>query len=139
MNKLKSLALASAMAAGMAGSVAAGVLFECDMVTDNPNGWVSPKAAFVFDDAGQVTVIDSVILNFLGKPIPAQVRRNNGKLRVTWNISGAKDSKGQSIPKIRYIAEIAEASGAIRIIAKPTRAPQRWSKTGTCKKRTAAK
>lgn len=130
--------LAAALGAGIAvaaGQTSAAVFYECDLQTKNPRGWVSPKMGFVIDDAGQVTVIDSAILNFIGKPLVAKARKSGGNLRISWSIAGAQDSKGQRIPTFRYVATLNTAKRTVAVVAKPTSAPQSWRGKGTCKTR----
>lgn len=113
----------------------AGVLYECDLKTPNSNGWVSPKMAIVFQDGGGTTVIDGVILNFVGKPIPVRASKRGNDVRLTWTIANAEDDKGQSVPTFSYVAKLNMATSAISVTAKPVRFPQRFSGKGTCKSR----
>ncbi|MBD3662443.1 hypothetical protein [Sulfitobacter aestuariivivens] len=112
-----------------------GVFYECDMNVKLPNGWVSPKIGIVIDVAGKVRVIDSVTLNFLKAPAKAGRMDKGNKMRLTWSIPAATDSRGQRIPTFRYVANLDRDTGAIRVIAKPTGAPQSWRGKGTCKTR----
>ena len=99
--------LASAIVFSAGASVAnAGVFYECDLNTRIVNGWVSPKMGFVFDDNGQVTVIDGVILSVVGAPLKASVRRKGNMNRIRWSIAGATDSRGQRIATFRYVADL---------------------------------
>ena len=131
----RTVAATIAFAATLPQLAAAGVLYECDLNTRIKNGWVSPKTVFVFDDNGKTTVIDNVILGFYEKPMPARVSKRGETLRITWNIAAARDSRGQIIPTIRYVATLNQASKKVSIAAKPASAPQRWSAKGACKTR----
>lgn len=113
----------------------AGVLYECDLKTPNNNGWVSPKMAIVFEDGGGTTVIDAVILNFVGNPIPVRASKRGNNARLTWTIANAEDDKGQSVPTFSYVAQLNMATSAISVTANPVRFPQRFSGKGTCKSR----
>ncbi len=132
--------LASAIVFSAGASVAnAGVFYECDLNTRIVNGWVSPKMGFVFDDNGQVTVIDGVILSVVGAPLKASVRRKGNMNRIRWSIAGATDSRGQRIATFRYVADLNRATGAVHVVAKPGLAAQRWAAKGTCKTRVPEK
>lgn len=133
---MKNVMMAAALFIAGAGSAGAGVFYDCDMDTKIKNGWVSNKIGIVIDDAGQVTVIDSIILNVIGDPLSARATQRGDNMRITWNIANALDSRGQLIPTFRYVANLNTKTRAISVIAKPVGAPQRWSAKGTCKQRT---
>ncbi len=126
----------AAMAMGTP-ALAAGTLYDCKMDTKNPRGWVSPRINIVFDDQGKVSVIDSVTLYFLERPAQARAVRQGDNIRLSWNIAGARDSRGARVPTMRYIANLNQSTKKIRVVAKPVGAPQRWSKTGTCRTKTS--
>lgn len=132
---MKHLMMAAAVCIAGAGSAGAGVFYDCDMDTKIKNGWVSSKIGIVIDDAGKVTVIDSIILNVIGEPLTARATQRGDRMRITWNIANAKDSRGQHIPTFRYVANLNTKTQAISVSAKPVVAPQRWSAKGTCKLR----
>lgn len=114
----------------------AGIFYDCDMNTKRPDGWVSPKIGLVFDDSGKVTVIDNVILTFVGSPITARARKNGDSYRITWVIANARDAKGEHVPTFSYIAKLNTTTQAISVIAKPVHFAQRFSGKGTCVSRT---
>ena len=110
---LRTLLIVGIAALTCGAASAASTLYDRSMNVKVANGWVSPKVAIVFDAKGAVTVVDSVILGVIGKPIPAKVRRSNCKLRITWTISGAEDTGGERIPRFSYLALINESSKVI--------------------------
>lgn len=132
---LAALTLAAASNFAMALTASAGVFYECDMNTKIQNGWISPKIGIVINDAGQVTVIDAVVLQFIGDPVKAKVSRRGDKLRITWNIANAVDSQGERAPKFRYVADLNSKTMAIAVSAKPVGYTERWYKKGKCKTR----
>lgn len=139
---MKQLFLAIGMALFSAANVAAAqsVLYDCDInQRDERVDWVSPKVAIIVDAAGTAQVVDGVILAFFEKPLRARIINRNGKLRVTWTVAGAYDSRQQKIPQFSYIAVIDSATNAIKLTAKPVGFPQRWTGKGQCVIRKDAK
>lgn len=115
----------------------AGQFYLCEMKTKYPNGWVSPSVGLIFDDAGGVQVIDGIIHNFIGEPVKASLRKRGDKFRITWHLSNLRDSLGQVLPKMRYLAEFDNETKEVTVAARPVGPPQRWSAKGTCKIRTS--
>jgi hypothetical protein len=113
-------------------ATAKGVFYACDMAVKRADGWVSPKIGLVFDGQGGVQVVDSVTLNFLDGPVHARIKKRADKSRITWSIAGAKDSKGEIIPTLKYIAQFDLKRLTISVVAKPVGYPQRFSGKGKC-------
>lgn len=113
-------------------ATAKGTFFDCDMSVSRADGWVSPKLGIIFDGTGGVQVIDAVILNFVGEPIPARATRRGDMVRLTWQVSNLADSVGNRVPTFRYEARLDLKKRAVSVVAKPVGPPQRWSAKGTC-------
>lgn len=137
---LKSMIGAFLIAAALAGPATAKAQFyACKTDAKVANGWISPSIGFVLDGKGGVQVIDSVILHFKGEPMAARVKGRGDKLRITWTIPAATDSKGERVPSFGYIATLDQKTKALSLIAKPGGYPQRFSGKGTCQLRKDAK
>ncbi|UWR21344.1 hypothetical protein [Sulfitobacter sp. S190] len=113
------LAVCSLCVSVAAPTHAAGLFYDCTMDVDEPNGWVSPKVGLVFDAAGKLQVIDAPVLHFVGKPVPAKVRRRGASMRFNWSIREMQDSTGRRIPDFRYDGKLDTATGAISVFARP--------------------
>jgi hypothetical protein len=138
----KTIVFAAFLSIGLAQGVAqpaaaAGVLYECD-ITDRQKkvDWVSPKLAVILPEQGQAQVYDSIILNFVGKPVPAKVRKRGDNLIVSWSLKGLRDSNEQTVPTFEYTAKLNTKTNAVHLTANPTSYPNRWTGRGTCKQRT---
>jgi hypothetical protein len=117
----------------LSSQAAAGIFYECDTDSKEAFNWVSPKIGIVIDDAGTVTVIDNIIKLYFGNPIKAKARKNGDKLRITWRVANARDSKGERVPTFSYVANLNTKSKKLHVIAKPVGYPQRFSGKGVCK------
>ncbi|MEM6305558.1 MAG: hypothetical protein AAF744_12635 [Pseudomonadota bacterium] len=122
-------------ALGLATAAQASVLYDCRMPGQAANSWVSPRIAMVFDTDGTVTVSDGIVLGVLGGPVEARASRNGDRIRVTWTVAGAKDNKGERIPKFSYEAQLSQSDNSLYVVAKPVGFPQRFSGRGTCNTR----
>jgi hypothetical protein len=136
--KLKFCALALAALISTP-AMAAGVLYECDLDAKRAKGWVSNKMAFIYEDNGTVTVVDSVLLHYVGNPVEARARTKGDVSRLNWTIAAATDSNGQFIPTFNYTAKLNLKTLSLSVSAKPARFPQRVSGKGSCVKRNNAK
>ncbi len=133
---LRRALLASFLVSTLAAPVAAkGVLYDCDLNANRAMGWVSNKMAFVFDGKGDVQIVDSVVLHYVGNPVPARVRRTGDVARLNWTLSGAVDRVGQIIPTISYSAKLDLKKLTVEVLAKPARFPQRFTGKGRCTQR----
>lgn len=120
-------------------AAAAGVFYECDLNADRAMGWVSPKMGIVFDGKGGATVLDGVILQFVGDPMPVRARKRGDTVRLTWTISAAEDVKKHTIAMFSYVAKLNLKTNAISVVARPVGYPQQFSAKGSCVIRKNAK
>ncbi len=120
-------------------AVAGGVLYDCDLDAKRTRGWISNKTAFVFDDSGTAKVVDSVLLHYVGNPVPARIRKKGDVARLNWSIAAATDNVGQIIPTLSYTAKLNLKTLSLSVSVKPARFPERLTAKGTCKKRNNTK
>ncbi|MEO0937079.1 MAG: hypothetical protein AAFY38_02880 [Pseudomonadota bacterium] len=120
---------------GLAGAATAqATLYDCQITKGGKAGtWISPRAVLIVENGGTARVVDGVTLAFVdGGAATARLRRSGASYRFDWNVSGAVDSMQQILPTFTYRATLDTATGTVRLSAKPARAPQRFSGSGTC-------
>ena len=111
---------------------AGGQLYDCRITQRSPESdWVSQRIALVVNEAGDVTVIDSVLINFDQSPKRAEARRRGATLAVTWGVSNVLD-QAQQRAQMRYSARLDTDTRAIKVTARPTGFAQSFRGRGTC-------
>lgn len=135
-NLTSSRVLAAALALCLAsqGAAAQGG-YICKMTKNNARGYVPNQVQFLITENGVVQVKDALIMRYLKAPVAAKATKRGDSLRLRWKIAGVKDVSNQRIPTLRYEARLDTVSGAVRITARPSDAPQTWAASGTCTRR----
>ena len=114
-------------------ATAQGVLHDCDITQrDARVDWITPKYAFVVK-GGAVTVIDSVILDFAGVPVSAQVRQRGDVMVLHWTVVVTDALKNQA--RMSYRAELDTGARSVNVRVSPVGYPQSWRGSGTCRTR----
>lgn len=117
-------------AAGGASAQSGGLLYECDITKrDARVDWVSPKYAFVVQEAG-VSVIDQIILHFLEEPVVVRPRQRANGMQLRWTVA-AEDSR-KTVARMSYRAVLDTDKKTVSIRVTPVGFPQGWSGSGTC-------
>lgn len=124
----------SAIVAVFAGAAQA-ESYDCKLVVPTAENWVPAELRVTHDPAtGAVTVFDTIIQAYVGKPIEGTVNTDNAK-RITfgWKLKMIINGSNQTAPQFIYSATYFKATGKVQVKAIPAGYPNHFIAQGKCK------
>jgi hypothetical protein len=134
MKNLATTGLALMLALASAAPAEAETTYHCTFSLNSSTTAIAPEVILVYDEAsGEAAVIDGIIQNYVGAPLPARLRSSNAvRLLFGWTLPGVKTDSGQWVPRVEYSLNIQRQGLTAQISATPggNYVPQRAS--GSC-------